>query len=141
MPCHPCGEELNAEQHWSPNPPYVQDAQFRPVSLDQLLSSRCTKLVEAAEWKVAGVKLLMMTNVCLTLHAPLCNTHEISSACNFGHRPVAMWAAPSAPRSLVLHGQYREKTSRDDFMPCHPRGAQLNAEQQWQHNPPYVQNA
>jgi hypothetical protein len=97
MPCHPRGAQLNAEQHWSPNPPYVQDAQLRPITLDQLLSSSCTQLVVAAKVNVAGTMLLVMSNVSLTLHAPLCNTHEMFNACNFGHRPVAMWAAPPAP--------------------------------------------
>jgi hypothetical protein len=97
MPCHPRGAQLNAEQHWLPSSPNLQDAQLRPVSLDQLLSSRCTQVIVAAEGNVAGIMLLVMSNVCLTLHAPLRDTHEMSSFCNSGHRPVAMWAAPSAP--------------------------------------------
>ena len=97
MPCHRRGAQLNAEQHWLPSSPNLQDAQLRPVSLDQLLSSRCTQVIVAAEGNVAGIMLLVMSNVCLTLHAPLCNTHEMFNACNFGHRPVAMWAAPPAP--------------------------------------------
>jgi hypothetical protein len=140
MPCHPRGAQLNAEQHWLPSPPNLQDAQLRPVSLDQLLSPCYTQLVVAAKGNVAGVVLLVMSNVCLTLHAPLCDTHEMSSFCNFGHRPVAMWAAPSVPTSFKLHG-HSSKISRDDFMPCHPCGAQLNAEQHWSPKPPYVQDA
>jgi hypothetical protein len=34
-----------------------------------------------------------------------CSTHEILRSCNSGQRPVARWAAPSAPSSLSLHGR------------------------------------
>ena len=113
---------------------------FWHVYKEPLNEEQHFQLVDAAEGNVAGIMLLVMSNVCLTLHAPLCDTHEMSSSCNFGHRPVAMWAAPSAPTSFRLHG-HSSKISRDDFMPCHPCGAQLNAEQHWSPNPPYVQDA
>jgi len=140
MPCHPRGAQLNAEQHWLRTPPKIQNAQLRPITLDQLINSHCTKLVVAAKGNVAGVKLLVMSNVCWTLHAPLCNTHEMFSSCNCGHRPVAMWAAPSAPTLFQLHG-HSSKKSRDDFMPCHLRGGQLNAEQHWPPTPLYGEDA
>jgi hypothetical protein len=90
MQCHPRGAQLNAEQHWPPNPPYVQDAQLRPITLDQLLSSPCRQAIAAAERNEEGVKILVMSNKCLKVNAPLCSTHEMPSSCNFGHSPFAM---------------------------------------------------
>jgi hypothetical protein len=64
------GVQLNAEQHWPPNPPNLQDAELRPVTLDQLLSSRCTKLVVAVTSKLAGTMLLVMEQCVLDTSCP-----------------------------------------------------------------------
>ena len=48
---------MNAEQHHRPTPPDVEHPQLRPVTLDQLLGTRCAQLVIAAGMRGKGGSL------------------------------------------------------------------------------------